>query len=284
MPMQRIKYLVPALLATVALSGAISPVSAAASPSPTPSPDATHPRVMQQAAGQVATAASGSLQPFTAPAQTPAVGGAGGPLREVFGFALASSLNDSTVGYPSWNFSMLSTVAFFGLHVQDDGTFAADSGWNVWNSSELTGLLSTAHSHGTKVVLTIILQDFAAGNPHMCAGLGHGGTTITQTVAEVKAKGVDGVNVDYEGLNGSCGTSDPSWERHNFDQFMAALRSNFPAGSYLSVDTYASSATDPLGFFDVAGLPAPGALSFLLGPAPRDCNSNGRPPDRRATR
>src|SRR5258708_1195642 len=140
--MQRIKYLVPALLATVALSGAISPVSAAASPSPTPSPDATHPRVMQQAAGQVATAASGSLQPFTTPAQTPAVGGAGGPLREVFGFALASSLNDSTVGYPSWNFSMLSTVAFFGLHVQDARTLPPDSAWNVWHPTDLTGLLT----------------------------------------------------------------------------------------------------------------------------------------------
>ena len=49
--------------------------------------------------------------------------------REVFGFALASSLSDPTVGYPTWNFSLLSTVAFFGLHVQDDGTFAADSAW-----------------------------------------------------------------------------------------------------------------------------------------------------------
>jgi spore germination protein YaaH len=261
MPMQRIKYLVPALLATVALSGAVSPVYAATSP--TPAPDAAHPTVMQQAANQVATAPSASLQPFTAAAQLPAVGGAGGPLREVFGFALASSLNDPTVGYPTWNFSMLSTVAYFGLHVQDDGTFAADSAWNVWNSSELTGLLTTAHSHGTKVVLTIILQDFGAGNPHMCAGLMHGGTTIAQAVVEVKAKGVDGVNVDYEGLNGSCGTNDSSWERHDFTNFAAALRSALPAGSYLSIDTYASSATDPLGFFDVASL-GPAVDSFFV--------------------
>ncbi len=218
---------------------------------------------MQQAASLVATAPSAALQPFTTPAQLPAVGGAGGPQREVFGFALSSSLSDPTVGYPTWNFSLLSTVAYFGLHVQDDGTFAADSGWSVWNSSELTGLLNAAHSHGTKVVLTIILQDFAAGNPHMCAGLMHGGTTITQTVAEVKAKGVDGVNVDYEGLNGSCGTNDSSWERHDFNNFAAALRGQLPGGSYLSIDTYASSATDPLGFFDVAGL-GPAVDSFFV--------------------
>src|SRR5438552_3130147 len=68
--------------------------------------------------------------------------------REVFGFALASSLTDPTVGYPTWHFGLLSTVAFFGLHVQDDGTFAQDSGWNVWNSTGLTNLLSAAHSNG----------------------------------------------------------------------------------------------------------------------------------------
>src|SRR3982074_155356 len=79
--------------------------------------------------------------------------------REIFGFGLASSLSDPTVGYPSWDFSLLSTVAFFGLHVNADGTYANDQGRSVWNSSALTGLLNTAHASGTKVVLTIILQD-----------------------------------------------------------------------------------------------------------------------------
>ena len=184
----------------------------------------------------------------------PHAAAAPGPQREVFGFALASSLSDPTVGYPTWDFSLLSTVAFFGLHVQPDGTFAADSGATVWNSSQLTGLVSTAHSHGAKVVLTIILQDFSAGTPNMCGGLNHVSTTIANTGAEVKAKGVDGVNVDYEGLNGSCGSSDPSWARHAFTNFLIGLRGALPAGDYLSVDTYASSAADPLGFFDIAGL------------------------------
>jgi len=183
--------------------------------------------------------------------------------REVFGFALASSLSDPSVGYPAWNFDLLSTVAFFGLHVQSDGTFAADNGKAVWNSSQLSALVSTAHSHGAKVVLTIVLQDFAPGTPTMCAGLSHTSTTVTNTVAEVKAKGVDGVNVDYEGLNGSCGTPDPSWARHALTSFVVALRSHLPAGSYLSVDTYASSATDPLGFFDIPSL-APSVDSFFV--------------------
>jgi len=174
--------------------------------------------------------------------------------REVFGFALASSLIDPTVGYGTWNFSLLSTVAYFGLHVQDDGNFAADNGKAVWNSPQLTGLVSAAHARGTKVVLTIILQDFDPGTPHMCAGLMHGSTTLAATVAEVKAKGVDGVNVDYEGLNGSCGTNDPVWAQHAMTAFVGSLRTGLPAGSYLSVDTYASSAMDPIGFYDVPAL------------------------------
>jgi spore germination protein YaaH len=174
--------------------------------------------------------------------------------REVFGFGLASSLGDPTFGYTSWNFSLLSTVAFFGLHINWDGTIVADSGWNVWNSTTLTNLLSTAHSSGTKVVVTVILQDFQSGNPNMCAGLINRAVTVSQAVAQVKAKGVDGINVDYEGLNGICQNGQTA--QSMMTDFARQLRAALPAGSYLSVDTYASSAADSLGFFDVAGLSA----------------------------
>jgi spore germination protein YaaH len=174
--------------------------------------------------------------------------------REVFGFALASSLSDPTVGYPSWDFSLLSTVAFFGLHFNDDGTIASDSGLTVWNSSALTTLLTAAHSHGTKVVLTIVEQDFAAGTPHMCAALANRATVVSQTAAQVSAKGVDGVNIDFEGLSGTCPNGQPA--RAMMTDLANQLRTALPAGSYLSVDTYASSASDPVGFFDVPGLNA----------------------------
>ena len=174
--------------------------------------------------------------------------------REVFGFALASSLSDPNVGYPSWNFSLLSTVAFFGLHINWDGTVIADSGWNVWNSSALTSLVSTAHANNTKVVLAIVLQDFQPGTPSMCAGLINRAVTVAQTVTQVNAKHLDGVNVDYEGLNGTCQNGQTA--RAMLTDFVHQLRAALPAASYLSVDTYASSATDPLGFFDISGLDA----------------------------
>jgi spore germination protein YaaH len=249
-------------VAALLAASVLNPIPALAAGSSHPEP--THPQVMQQAAAQVAGAKHGTLKPFRAAAPLAAAAATPTPPnREVFGFALASSLNDPTVGDPTWNFSLLSTVAFFGLHVNNDGTFASDSGATVWNSSELTDLLNLAHAAGTKVVLTIIEQDFSAGTPNMCAALAHYSTTVTNTVAEVKAKGVDGVNVDYEGLNGSCGQSDPSWARHTLTSFVAALRAALPAGSYLSIDTYASSATDSAGFFDIGGL-APSVDSFFV--------------------
>jgi spore germination protein YaaH len=176
--------------------------------------------------------------------------------REVFGFALASSLADPTIGYPSWNFDLLSTVAFFGVHVGSAGGFVGDAGWSTWNSSTLTNLVSVAHQHGTKVVLTVILQDFSPNTPDMCAGLHHADATVAQTLSEVKAKGVDGVNIDYEGLDGSCGSSDPYWAQHAFTTFAQKMRAGLGSSYYLSVDTYASSASDGYGFFDVAGLSA----------------------------
>ena len=174
--------------------------------------------------------------------------------REVFGFALASSLANPSFGYPSWNFDLLSTVAFFGLHVGGTGYFAGDSAWSTWNSSSLTGLVSVAHQHGTKVVLTVVLQDFSPNTPDMCAGLQHADNTVAETVNQVKAKGLDGVNIDYEGLDGSCGTNDPYWAQHAFTTFAAKMRAGLGSAYYLSVDTYASSAADGYGFFDVPNL------------------------------
>jgi len=172
--------------------------------------------------------------------------------REVFGFALASSLGDPTYGYPAWNFSLLSTVAFFGLHIGWDGTIVSDPELKVWNSNTLTGLLSTAHASGTKVVLTIVMQDFAAGTPNMCAALINRSITVRQAIAQVTAKRVDGLNVDYEGLNGTCQNGQTA--RAMMTDFVRQLRSALPSGSYLSVDTYAGSAADSLGFYDIAGL------------------------------
>jgi len=194
--------------------------------------------------------------PRQAPAAAPISAATAHPAREVFGFALASSLGDPTIGYSSWNFDLLTTVAFFGLHVSSDGGFIGDSGWSTWSSSTMSSFISVAHRHGTKVLLTVILQDFGVNTPAMCAGLRNDATTVASAVSQVKAKGVDGVNIDYEGLNGSCGTSDANWAQHAMTGFAQKMRSGLGSSYYLSVDTYASSAADGYGFFDPNGMKA----------------------------
>src|SRR5437588_1581808 len=135
------------LLLTLALGAVVAhpPSVDAAAPAAAAS-DAARPYSMQRAADGVAHTTLGPLQRFTPALQlaTAAVPHSG-PHREIFGFALASSLSDPTVGYPSWNFSLLSTVAFFGLHVRTDGYFSPDSGATVWGSSQLTDLINAAH-------------------------------------------------------------------------------------------------------------------------------------------
>ena len=221
------------------------------------------PRTRQFVSALALVALAAAYAPTTVAAATPPLRAALHTSREVFGFALASSLTDGTVGYPSWNFDLLSTVAFFGVHVDTAGQFVGDSGWSTWNSSGLSSMVSLAHQHGTRVVLTVVLQDFSANTPNMCAGLSHADTTVAQTVSEVKAKGVDGVNIDYEGLDGACGTSDPYWAQHAMTSFVQKMRSGLGSSNYLTVDAYASSAADGYGFFDVAGM-APYVDAFFV--------------------
>jgi spore germination protein YaaH len=186
--------------------------------------------------------------------------------REVFGFAFASSLGDPTIGYPSWNFTLLSTVAYFGIHVDWTGDFSGGSALDTWNnpSGPVPGFIQTAHASGTKVVLTIAMFDSTSGTPNMCSALQRSNVTIQRTVAEIQAKGIDGVNVDYESNNTTCtepGTGIVASSQSLFTNFVAHLRAALPAGSYLSIDTYSGAAgyRDPtsgayLGFFDIGGL------------------------------
>src|SRR4029077_19341355 len=148
MSRQRIRHFAVALT--------LSAIVTAASAAPAQAGFAS-PRHQARPSSHMAPAASGPV-PGGAPTQGEYTVSAK-PSREVFGFALASSLADPTIGYPSWNFDMLSTVAYFGLHVLWDGTFQQDAGLAVWNSSQLTNLVQVAHAHGTKVVLTIINGD-----------------------------------------------------------------------------------------------------------------------------
>jgi len=252
------------LFGAMAVAPAHLTALAATTPSPTPSlaspPGApSRPAPVQSplpAMQSDSGARSPQLGPFTATEPLNQAIAATKP-RDVFGFATAGLLNDPTVGYQSWNFDLLTTVAFFALKVQYNGTLVGDSSVDVWNSSVLTDLVNTAHAHGVKVVVTIV----GPSNPaDQCDALYNRATTISQIVNQVQLKGVDGVNIDYEGQLQTCTNNDPTLDQSNQSlitdlarDFRAALDAVRP-GYYLSIDTYSGSAAGTDGYFNIPDL------------------------------
>src|SRR5450759_111642 len=145
------------LILTLVVLGAllVPPVPVAARTAPQIKPELTRPRIMQEAANLAAAPAPlslyGSLQ--SAPAQHVALATSRSPLqREVFGFVNAGNLNDPNVGWTTWNLSLLSTVAFFGLQVNsgDGNLVTTNTGWAVYHSQAMVASVNAAHAAGTR--------------------------------------------------------------------------------------------------------------------------------------
>jgi hypothetical protein len=112
--------------------------------------------------------------------------------REIFGFAFGnSSLADSTYGYPAWSFNLLTTIAYFGLTIDWDGTIIqSGSGWTTWNSSALTGLISTAHANRDRVIVSVNLHSFTprtGPSPSARSSRRSRGSTQTASTSTTKA-------------------------------------------------------------------------------------------------
>lgn len=237
------------LLAALSLSPAAAPARAGDS---SDRGDSVRPRIMKQAADQLETA-----RPATARSASPAAPAAlatgtaassTAPVvrKQVFGYVNAGNLNDTSVGMSTWQWQDLTTVAYFGIHVNNDGTL---SGTNVstWSSNG-PNLVTTAHSHGVKVVLSIIQQNQST----LCQSLGAAQTTVTSTIANLD--GADGVNIDYEGSQANCSSSTDTMASR-LDNLAKLFRQQLPpAQANLTIATYASSAAYPGGFFDIPGL------------------------------
>ncbi len=266
------RVLVLVLAAVAVLVSLAVPVPAAATAGSVGAPQETMPPIMGQPLLSTTRRAPLHLTPFQRPIPLQRAGAAGAqaltaqPFRQVFGFVNAGNLDTgSGVGYNTWDFRDLTTVAFFGVHINYDGSYVTnDSTYAVWNSGVTTALVNTAHANGVKVVLSIILQDSLNGTPAMCAGLSPLSAlhTAQQTAQELAFHGVDGVNIDYESYNTTCANTGRTSESEMTD-FAKTLRATLPAGMDISIDTYASSAAYPGGFYDVPGL-SPYVNSFFV--------------------
>jgi spore germination protein YaaH len=178
---------------------------------------------------------------------------AGSLTREVFGFAPYWQLSNN--GH--WRYSLLSTVAYFGLDVKANGSFDTSStngGWQGWNSQQLVTVINGAHAAGDRVVLVIKQFDEAT----ICSIVLSATNTqnaITNTINAMASKNLDGVNVDFEGSS-SPGCQNGSIQS-GFTNFMTQLSSQvhqrFPSAE-VSVDTYSGAASTDTSIFKIDSL------------------------------
>src|SRR5439155_326386 len=177
--------------------------------------------------------------------------------REVLGFAPYWNLGH----YAEWNYSLMSTVAYFGLTVNLDGTFATQGGgWDGWNSSDLTNMINSAHAAGARVVL--VIKNFNDNTINRIVTTSAGQTLITQTINAVTSKNMDGVNVDFEGSGSALFPDIPAGITNFMAQLSSAMHAKWPQ-SQVSIDTFSGSASWDGGIFRIGDL-APVVDAFFI--------------------
>ena len=127
--------------------------------------------------------------------------------------------------YVSYDWSLLTTVAFFGLELDGTGAVTDAHGW-PW-----TGLVHHAHTNGVRVVVTVVCQSGTQLNT-LLGSAANRQTAIANIVSAVLAGGADGASVDFEGV--------PGTRKQALVDFLGELRAALLAavpGAYLSIAT-----------------------------------------------
>jgi len=130
------------------------------------------------------------------------------PRHQVFGFLPYWTLGDRTTVL---DYSLLTTIAYFGVGADGRGNLvrrnpdgSTSIGWAGWTSSALSSVIAAAHRRSTRVVLTISMFGWTrAGAALQGALLGSASarrSLARQAAAAVRARGADGINLDFEPL------------------------------------------------------------------------------------
>ena len=169
------------------------------------------------------------------------------PLRphEVFGFAPYWTLDDAD----QFDLSGLTTVDYFSVGINPDGTIAQSGpGWDGFNSENFVDLVNRAHAAGDRVVLT--LNDFSQSSLDQLALSQSAPQELANSALYLlKMKDLDGINLDLEG--------EGSGDQAGITSLVKAVSTTLKAANpdyQVTMDTYASSAGDPDGFYDIQSL------------------------------
>jgi spore germination protein YaaH len=124
--------------------------------------------------------------------------------RQVMGFLPYWEVNDAILDY-----GLLSTIAYFSVGADKNGNLlkldpdgSPTTGWGGWASSKMTSIINGAHQKGTRVVLTISVMAWTTGQAAVQGALLGSPTArlnlAQQAAAAVRARGADGINLDFE--------------------------------------------------------------------------------------
>jgi len=127
--------------------------------------------------------------------------------------------------YLAYDWSRLSTIAFFGIELDGTGAVTNAHAW-PWN-----GLVTTAHEHGVRVIVTAVCNTTAAVDALLGSSTSRQ-AAITNIVSAVTAGGADGASVDFEGVSGTRKQALVTF----LGDLRAALNVAIPS-SYLSIAT-----------------------------------------------
>jgi spore germination protein YaaH/flagellar hook assembly protein FlgD len=158
----------------------------------------------------------------------------------VFGFLPYWEVSGAST---SLNYATLTTIAYFSVGADAAGNLrkrnsdgSLTTGWGGWTSAAMTNVINTAHSHGTRVVLTAsVFAWTSTGAAAQRALLGSATARANfarQLTAAVRDRGADGVNLDFEPL--------VSGQEANFVALLKTLRADLNAiqkGYQITYDT-----------------------------------------------
>jgi spore germination protein YaaH len=204
------------------------------------------------------TTGSGTTSAVTSSGTTSAL--PNGLRKEVFGFLPYWMLSSTD----SMNYQLLSTIAYFSVGAGWDGYLvkSTSTGWSGWNSTQMTDVINRAHARGVKVVLTVTMMAWDSTSRSRMATFLRSATyrarLVSQVAAAVKARGADGVNLDFEPV--------ASAERAYYTSFVRQMKAGLVsagAGAYLTADVTGGAATWASGY-DVSALVASGAADRLF--------------------
>ncbi|MGH2456906.1 MAG: cell wall-binding repeat-containing protein, partial [Candidatus Limnocylindria bacterium] len=190
---------------------------------------------------------------------------ANGLTREVLGYLPYWELGAADLA--ALRYDLVSTIAYFGVAARGDGTLARTTGgqptagWAGWTSTAMTGVIGKAHDRGAKVVLTVTMMAWNGNYSAMSTLLNSAANRqrlIGELASVLKARGADGVNLDFEPV--------PTSLRGAYTAFVRQVKAGLAAagaGSYVTVATMAGAASWSTGY-DLVGLTAPGAADQIM--------------------